>query len=174
MPASAAPHAIAEGAAPSYVFQIARGLRETGGQAYSGPDTVRWHYKPHSQRARWLRSRTGLVFHDASGADPLFILRSEKSRRSFDIRRDGEVVGRIRSESFLRTKYSLELDGGETWWFRVPLFRTRFTGHSSGGKQAVVDVGPTTEEWTLYLSDADTDERVVLALAFIHYRWRSS
>jgi hypothetical protein len=109
-----------------------------------------------------------------SGADPLFILRSEKSWRSFDVNRDGEVVGRIRSESMLRTKYSLELDRGETWWFRLPLFRIRFTGHSSAGELAVVDVGPTTAEWTVYLSAADTDERVAVALAFIHYRWSSS
>jgi len=85
---------------------------------------------------------------------------------------DGDaLVGCIRMRSLLRNKYTIDIDGSNSWTFRMPLFTIRFRGDSDSGTDIWVVVGPSKMEWNILIRPGMSDRQCVTAWAFIHSEW---
>jgi hypothetical protein len=89
----------------------------------------------------------------------------------FQIRDGDKVAGRIRMVSPIRNKYVIEIDGVNSWIFRMPLFTVRFRADSAVGTDIWVVVGPSKMEWNILVRPGISDRPLLAALSFIHNEW---
>jgi hypothetical protein len=72
----------------------------------------------------------------------------------------------------IRNRSEIELRNGPTWLLRLPLFKVRYRGVSSEGRQLFVGVGSSLMQWYALVDPGSDDPRLLCALAFIHnQRW---
>ena len=155
--------------------QIERGGRGRDGKVWDEKGTVRWRYgvRDHpSARGRGNPfNKPEFVFAEVDGAAELVIRRASFVPSVFQISDGDKVTSRIRMVSLLRIKYVIEVDGVNSWVFRMPLFTVRFRGDSATGTDIWVVVGPSKMEWNILLRPGISDRPLLSALSFIHNEW---
>jgi len=92
----------------------------------------------------------------------------------FVIAQGPETLATIQCTHLLRTRYEINLVGGATWVFCMPLFRTRFLGSCSQGGSLYVRMC-RENLWDL-LVDVDQNSPVMLAAlaCILLARWQST
>jgi hypothetical protein len=162
----------ARGAA--YVLQVGHGV-DSPGTILQEPGVVRWRYQTQPRRNPWsvanLIRKPEFVVVDGGMQEVLRIRRSKRTPVKFDILDDGNVVGTIGHRSILRNAYTLDLRGGITWRFRMPLFTVLFHGKSNRGSQLWALVGPSKMRWNLLVEPGADSVDLLAALAFVHWEW---
>jgi len=87
---------------------------------------------------------------------------------AFNIIEAERAIGGIKMIGLFRNKYSISIEGVESWTFRMPLFTIFFFGESSAGAEIWVQVGPSEREWNILIKHGPNTTGLVAALAFIH------
>ena len=155
--------------------QIDRGRSSRTGSVRDEQGVIRWRYT--FQRGAGGRSsvnplnKPDFVMAAPNGEQRATIGRASFIPPVFDILENDAKIGRIQLTSALRNKYSISIDGVDSWTFRMPLYTIRFYGESSSSTDIWVVVGPSKKEWSILIR-ADVNEwPLVAALAFIHNEW---
>ena len=163
-----------------YFFWIDREGDQTSGLIRGEAENVGWRYEARP-KSWWTGvpgnpfSRRPFVFEDSQGKEALRIQRESFLPPQFKIVRAGEIVGKISLRSLLRNRYRIDLVGGESWDFRMPLFTMRFSAESSSGAKVWVMLGPSKMQWNLLMSPGLDKPELLCALAFIHnHKWNWS
>jgi len=162
---------IANGA--KFLCQIDRGGDSHGDAVRNEQGVVRWRYHK-SGFGRALKNpfnKPDFVVAVPDTKDELIIRRASFMPPLFTIMREGRVIGAIRMRSIFRNKYSISIDGVNSWVFCMPLFTVRFYGESSAGTEIWVIVGPSKMEWNILIKAGVKEWPLVAALAFIHNEW---
>lgn len=73
--------------------------------------------------------------------------------------------------SIFRNKYAVDIDGVDSWTFRMPLFTIRFFGDSREGVGIWVAVWPSMMQWNILIKAGVEEWPLLAALAFIHTEW---
>jgi hypothetical protein len=158
-----------------YLSQINRGADGHSGVVWDEQGNARWRYgdrKNASGRGPGNPfNKADFVVTGADAKDEVLIRRTSFIPPVFDIAEGDRVIGRIKMRSIFRNKYDIEIDGVNSWTFRMPLFTIRFYGESSAGAEAWVVVGPSKMEWNILIKAGVKEGPIVAALAFIHCEW---
>jgi hypothetical protein len=158
-----------------FLCQIDRKGNGHSGEVRNEQDIVRWRYGIRRNASGRVLSnpfnKPDFVVAEAGTEDELIIRRASFMPPVFNIMRAGRVIGRIRMRSIFRNKYSITIDGVNSWTFRMPLFTIRFYGHSSAGPEVWVVVGPSKMEWIILIKAGVKEWPLVATLAFIHSEW---
>ena len=168
---------IAHGA--KYYCQIDRGWRGRSGRISDEQEVVRWRYgvRRHPSGRGWANpfNKADFVVEGADGQMETVIRRASFVPPVFHIMDRDRVIGRIRMISPLRNKYTIDINGVNSWTFRMPLFTILFHGdsnNSSNKTEIWVAVGPSEMEWSILIRPGINDRHLISALAFIHNeRW---
>lgn len=157
-----------------------RSLIDWGADGHSGAvrdqlGAVRWQYgvrsNPSGRHPGNPFNKADFVLTEPNARDELIIRRASFVPSAFNIMEAGKVIGRIRMRSMFRNKYSIDIDGMNSWTFRMPLFTVRFFGDSSAGTEIWVVVGPSKMEWNILIKPDVKERPLVAALTFIHTEW---
>src|SRR5487761_1092453 len=136
-------------------------VNEVPASIFDAPDTAepRWHFTTRPRRSPWsilnLRRKPELLMLDREEREVLRIRRRRRIPPCFDLIEKGQHVGTIRLRSVLRNRYTLTMNGGPTWTFRMPLFTVLFYGESSIGTRLWVLMAHKTEWHLLIQAQAD-------------------
>ncbi len=155
--------------------QIDRDGSGRSGAIWDNLGVVRWRFAARRNPAgrSWCNPFNTLDFvvtEAANGAE-LVIRRASWAPSVFQIRDGEEVIGQVRVRSLLRHRYSIEIDGVNTWTFRMPIFTLNFYANSESGTDIWVVVGPSKMDWKILMRPGSGDRQLVAALAFIHTEW---
>lgn len=157
-----------------------RSLIDRGADGHSGAvrdeqGAVRWRYEVRNNSSGRHPgnpfNKPDFVLADPDSRDELIIRRTSFVPSVFNIMEAGRVIGRIRMRSMFRNKYSIDVDGMNSWTFRMPLFTVRFFGDSRAGTEIWVAVGPSKMEWNILIKPDVKERPLVAALTFIHTEW---
>lgn len=150
-----------------FVCQIGRGMDGHSGAVLDEHGVIRWRYgirkNASARRLGNPFNKPDFVIAGADGKDEVVIRRASFIPPVFDIIEAGRVIGRVRMRSLFRNKYAIDIDGVNSWTFRMPLFTIRFFGDSSTGVEIWVAVGPSKKEWRS-LSNATSGNGLFLLL----------
>jgi hypothetical protein len=142
------------------------------GEMRDEADVIRWQYGRNKAALRWrLRhplSRPDFFVTELGTKSKLMIRRASRIPSVFEIIEDGKAVGRIKTLSILRNKYSITIDDVRAWTFRMPLFTVFFFGESRDGAEIWVRVGPSERQWSILIKHGVVQRPLAAALAFIH------
>jgi hypothetical protein len=154
------------------VSRIASGTERRVGAVSDENGSIRWRYRPHQGRDSWtignpLR-KPDFVFFERDERDALKIRRVSLFPSVFNLLEEGNVIGKVRMSSFLRNRYSIELDGSKSWTFHMPLYTIYFSGESITGTDVWVAIGPRENQWNILLAPGLPERPFAAILAFIH------
>jgi hypothetical protein len=158
-----------------FFSQIDRGADGHSGVVWDEQGTARWRYgvrkNSSGRRPENPFNTPDFVVKEPNAKDEVIIRRTSFVPPVFDITEAGRVIGRIRLRSMFRNKYAIEVDGVNSWTFRMPLFTVRFYGDSSAGPEMWVHLGRSKMEWVILIKAGVNERPVLAALAFIHCEW---
>ena len=136
-----------------FLGQIDRGMDGHSGAVMDEQGVIRWRYgiRKTPPLAAWGNpfNKPDFVIADPDGRDEVVIRRASFIPSVFNIMAADRVIGTVRMRSMFRNKYAIEIDGVNSWTFRMPLFTVRFFGDSSAGVEIWVAVGPSKMEWNM-------------------------
>ena len=136
---------------------------------------IRWRcaFRKNSSSRGWGNpfNKPDFVIAEPGAKDEVIVRRASFILPVFSIIESDRIIGTIRLRSMLRNKYSISIDGVNSWTFRMPLFSTGFYGVSSAGAEIWVVVGPSKMEWNILIRAGVKEWPLVAALAFIHNEW---
>lgn len=108
------------------------------------------------------------VVQDMEGVELLSFKRTKRFPLSvFEVREGNRLVGTIRQQSFLFTKYLLGFESGLRCTFRMPLFTILFRGTTETGGQILVRLWQH-RVWLVRLDASIDSFHLVAAIAFMH------
>jgi hypothetical protein len=113
----------------------------------------------------------GEPYAESHAQGELIIRRASFIPPLFNIIEAGTIIGRIGMRSIFRNKYAIDIDGVNSWTFRMPLFTISFHGDSSAGTEIWVVLGPSKREWNILIKPGVKEQPLVAALSFIHAEW---
>jgi len=155
--------------------QIDRGRSSRTGSVRDEQGAIRWRYAfRRCSGGRGLAnpfSKPDFVIAEPNTEHGIIVRRASFIPSVFDIIESGARIGRVRLSSVLRNKYSISIDGLDSWTFRMPLYTIRFYGDSSSTTDIWVVVGPSKTEWSILIRAGVNEWPLVAALAFIHNEW---
>ena len=155
--------------------QIERGADSQSGAVRNEQGIIRWRYgirnNASGRRPGNPFNKPDFIIVDPDANDELTIRRASFAPSVFNIIEAGRVIGRIRVRSMFRNKYSIDIDGMNSWTLRMPLFAVRFWGECGAGAEIWVVVGPSKMEWNILIKTGVREQPLVPALAFIHNEW---
>jgi hypothetical protein len=159
-----------------FLCRIDRGSDGQSGAVRNEKDIVRWRYGIRKRASGGVPgnpfNKPDFVVGEPDTKDELIIRRASFIPPVFNIIQASKVIGGIRMRSIFRNKYSISIDGVNSWTFRMPLFTVRFYRESSAGTEIWVIVGPSEMEWNILIKAGVEEWPLVAALAFIHNeRW---
>lgn len=158
-----------------FLGQIHRGMDGHSGAVMDEHGVIRWRYGIRKNApARRLGNpfnKPDFVIADPDGRDEIVIRRASFIPPVFNITAADRVIGTVRMRSMFRNKYTIDIDGVNSWTFRMPLFTVRFFGDSSAGAEIWVAVGPSKMEWNILIKGSAKEWPLLAALAFIHTEW---
>lgn len=166
---------IASGSKYTCVIDPTPSIRSSSGTVYDEHGVVRWRYgfRANPSGRGWGNpfNKPDFVVADANGQAELVIRRVSFVPPIFNIMDGDLVLGRIRLRSLLRNKYAIDINGVNSWTFRMPLFTVRFGGYSHSCTDIWVIVGPGKMQWNILIRPNVSERHLVAALAFIHSEW---
>jgi hypothetical protein len=137
--------------------------------------SIRWRYGVRNdafgRRPGNPFNKPDFVIANSDTKDEVIIRRASFIPPVFNIMEADRVIGRVRMRSMFRNKYDIDIDGVNTWTFRMPLFTVRFFGDSSAGVEIWVAVGPSKIEWNILIKGSAKEWPLLAVLAFIHTEW---
>jgi|SRR5579872_1191346 len=152
--------------------EIYKGYSRRDGEMRDEVNQSRWQFRRNKATFRSLLrhplKRPDFVATEQDNKDEVVIRRGSLIPSVFNIIERGRTVGTIRMVSMLRNKYSISIDGGKTWTFRMPLFTILFFGESKEAAEIWVRVGPSERHWNILIRPGVVQRPLVAALAFIH------
>jgi hypothetical protein len=158
-----------------FLSQIERQSDGYSGVVLDEQGSARWRYG-----VRRITSGRGpgnpfnkpdFVIKEPDAKDEVIIRRTSFVPPVFNITDAGRGIGRIKMCSIFRNKYGIEIDGVNSWTFRMPLFTVRFYGDSSSGPEMWVSLGRSKMEWIILIKVGVNERPLLAALAFIHCEW---
>lgn len=167
-------HSLVYGA--KYFCEIDRGCRGRTGRISDEQGMLRWRYRfqRSPSRRRWTNpfNKPDFIVEDADGRIEAIIRRASFIPPVFHIIAANGIIGRVRLRSLLRNRYTIEIDGVDSWTFRMALFTVQFRGDSGKATDLWVAMGPSEMEWSVLVRPGLEDRLLVPTLAFIHNeRW---
>ena len=177
MPESDYPNDRDRGRGVEYFFQIQNEIDWPGVICQLGYDKPFYRYgtrpkrSPHSPLNR-LTGKPPLIFLDLDGNERYRIPRAARFPPTFQLLESGEgeerrAASTIKLVSFLRNKYTIQLDDGVIWTFLMPLFRIHFHGHSTAGHRVWVRVWKSKRQW-LVLREPEANQSLPTAGALFY------
>jgi len=158
-----------------FLCQIDPGADGHSGAVLDEQSIVRWRYAIRNNAPGRVPgnpfNKPDFVIAEPDAKDEVIIRRASFIPSVFNIIEAGRVIGRIGMRSMFRNKYSVSIEGVNSWTFRMPLFTIRFYGVSSAGAEIWVVVGPSKMEWNILIKAGVKERPLVAALAFIHTEW---
>lgn len=138
-------------------------------------DTIRWRYgirrNVTGRTARNPFNKADFVVTGRDNDQEVIIRRASFIPPAFNVIESGKVIGSIRMRSIFRNKYSVFIDGVNSWTFRMPLYTIRFYGESNDGAEVWVVLGPSKMVWHVLIKPGVKVWPLLAALAFIHNEW---
>ncbi len=158
--------------------QIDRAADGHDGAVQDEHGIIRWRYGIRRNAAGRSPgdpfNKPDFVIAQPDARDEVIIRRASFIPSVFNIIEAGRVIGRIRMCSIFRNKYAIDIDGVDSWTFRMPLFTVRFFADSSAGREIWVAVGPSKMEWNILIKAGAKEWPLLASLAFIHTEWWNS
>ena len=155
--------------------QIDRGVDGHSGAVLDEKGTIRWRYGVRNdafgRHPGNPFNKPDFVIAKPDAKDEVIIRRVSFIPSVFNIMEADKVIGTVRMRSMFRNKYAIDIDGVNSWTFRMPLFTVRFFGDSSAGVEIWIAVGPSKMEWNILIKGNAKEWPVLAALAFIHTEW---
>lgn len=155
--------------------QIDRGGAGHSGTVRDEQGIVRWRYafrKNASGRGSGNPfNKPDFVIAEPDSKVEVIVRRASFIPPVFNIIEAGRIIGTIRMRSMFRNKYSISIDGVNSWTFSMPLFTIGFCGIYSAGAEIWVVVGPSKMDWNILIRAGVKERPLVAALAFIHNEW---
>ena len=164
------PDAVANGT--KLVSRIAKGAPTRVGTVSDENGKIRWHYAPHRTCESWssgnpLRKPDFVLFEDGR-IEALRIRRISLFPSLFNVLERGKIIGTVLLSSILRNKYTIKIQGMNSWTFHMPLFTVYFFGKSSAGAEFWVAIAPSKMQWNILLKPGLPQLPLAAILAFIH------
>lgn len=158
-----------------FCSQIGRGGDGHSGALLDENGVIRWQYgirnnAPGRRRGNPF-NKPDFVIAEPDATDEVIIRRASFIPSVFNIVETGGAIGRVAMRSMFRNKYTIDVDGVNSWTFRMPLFTVRFFGESSAGAEIWVTVGPSKMAWVILIKAGTKEWPLLAALAFIHTEW---
>jgi hypothetical protein len=155
--------------------QIDRGADGHSGAVWDEKGLIRWRYRLRKNGPRWVPgnpfNKRDFVAAEPDAGKEVIIRRASFLPPVFNIIEAGTIIGRIGMRSMFRNKYAIDIDGVNSWTFRMPLFTTSFYGESSDGAAIWVAVRPSKMEWNILIKPGVKEWPLVPAVSFIHTEW---
>jgi hypothetical protein len=90
----------------------------------------------------------------------------------FVLRREGSVVWVLTVRSIVRKRHRLKAAGGMVWTFDTPFFWWQhLTGTVNGYPGLVGGIGPATQLWGWAVEPGRDTFDLLVAVAFLHWKW---
>jgi len=152
--------------------RIARGVTKHSGTVVDGQNNTCWRYadrdKPSRRTLRNPFKKPDFVALEKDSQKEIVIRRASFVPCVFQVIESGATIGTIRMLSVFRNKYSISIDGADSWTFHMPLYTILFFAESKSGAGVGVAVGPSQMEWSILLEPGVPQRPIVAALSFIH------
>jgi len=157
-----------------FCCQIDRAADGHSGAVRDEQGRIRWRYGMRKSSGRGRGNpfnKPDFVVAEPDSTNEVVIRRASFIPSVFNIIKTGRVVGRIKMLSIFRNKYAVDIDGVDSWTFRMPLFTIRFFGDSREGVGIWVAVWPSMMQWNILIKAGVEEWPLLAALAFIHTEW---
>ncbi|MGD0960976.1 MAG: hypothetical protein ABSB19_14315 [Methylomonas sp.] len=147
---------------------------EGNGEIYNRDSKMLWRFRTPHQNSFLAFPRfffqllPDFVFSDTSEKE-LLTIRCERRYplTRFVMFENGSPVCTIQQKSVLQNKYIIEFDGGDRWFFHLPLFTVFYKGVSENGAEVQVRM-ERHHTWYVKISSNSDNLHLVAALALIH------
>lgn len=134
---------------------------------------VRWRFdvrKNVTQRSWWNPFyKKEFVVTDVRSGEEVVLRRASFFPSRFLIIQARAIIGSVCRASILRNKYTINVHGGQSWVFRMPLFSVHFFGGTKESTEFWVVIGPSKMEWNVLIKPGIADQPLVAALSLIHH-----
>lgn len=138
-------------------------------------NTVSWNLETDPGRSPYspfnLVRKPDFVALDTNGVRVFRIRRVSRLPATFEMIENGIRIGQIRLRSVFRNKYTIHLQNGTVWTFRMPLFTIGFWGVSNQGTRVWAWIGSGKRQWNILTEQGVSVQPLLFALAFIHREW---
>ena len=127
---------------------------------------------PDNSTCLELREESGCISVTSSVHQFVAIKRTRRfPLPTYSLAGQSETIWQLATKSLFRNQHTLQIEGGDSWSFRTPLFSLGIQGVASSGAKMFGSIGRRKTEWYWSVEPQASGRELLSALAFLHWRW---